>query len=67
MSRTCFPDGICTRAHSIFVTSICTMYQRLYQKVSGLALAFEPPRGRTNNVVSVQVHHKPACTSTEKS
>ena len=28
---------------------------------------FEPPRGKTNNVVSEQVLHKPACTSTEKS
>ena len=28
---------------------------------------FEPPRGKTNNVVFEQVRHKPACTSTEKS
>ena len=28
---------------------------------------FERPRGKTNNVVSEQVGHKPACTSTEKS
>ena len=27
---------------------------------------FEPPGGKTNNVVSEQVRHKPACTSTEK-
>ena len=27
--------------------------------------AFEPPRGKTNNVVSKQVLHKPACTVTE--
>ena len=26
---------------------------------------FEPPRGKTNNVVSEQVRHKPACTATE--
>ena len=25
----------------------------------------EPPRGKTNNVVSEQVRHKPACTATE--
>ena len=25
----------------------------------------EPPRGKTNNVVSEQVRHKPTCTSTE--
>ena len=28
---------------------------------------FEPPRGKTNNVVSEQVRHKLACTATEKS
>ena len=27
----------------------------------------EPSRGKTNNVVSEQVRHKPACTVTEKS
>ena len=26
---------------------------------------FEPPRGKTSNVVSEQVRHKPRCTSTE--
>ena len=26
---------------------------------------FEPSRGKTNNVVSEQVGHKPGCTSTE--
>ena len=25
----------------------------------------EPPLGKTNNVVSEQVRHKPACTATE--
>ena len=28
---------------------------------------YEPPRGKTNNVVSEQVGHKPTCTVTEKS
>ena len=28
---------------------------------------FEPLHGKTNNVVSEQVGHKPTCTSTEKS
>ena len=27
--------------------------------------SFEQPRGKTNNVVSEQVQHKPACTVTE--
>ena len=31
-----------------------------------ISSAFEPPRGKTNNVVSEQVRHKPGCTSTEK-
>ena len=31
------------------------------------AFKFEPPRGKTNNVVSDQVRHKPTCTVTEKS
>ena len=30
-------------------------------------LKYEPPRGKTNNVVSEQVRHRPGCTSTEKS
>ena len=34
---------------------------------SGKQTSYEPPRGKTNNVVSEQVGHKPACTSTEKS
>ena len=32
-----------------------------------LLLVYEPPRGKTNNVVSDQVRHKLACTVTEKS
>ena len=28
---------------------------------------FEPPRGKTKNVVSEQVQHKPTCIVTEKS
>ena len=30
-----------------------------------LHIKYEPPRGKTNNVVSEQVRHKPACTATE--
>ena len=26
---------------------------------------YEPPRGKTNNMLSEQVGHKPACTATE--
>ena len=31
----------------------------------GKAFKNEPPRGKTNNVVSKQIRHKPGCTSTE--
>ena len=31
-----------------------------------LKILYEPSRGKTNNVVSEQVRHYPACTSTEK-
>ena len=34
---------------------------RLYRVMK----TYEPPRRKTNNVVSEQVRHKPACTSTE--
>ena len=30
-----------------------------------VSLLFQPPRGKTNNVVSEQVRHKPDCTVTE--
>ena len=29
-------------------------------------ILIEPPRGKTNNVVSEQVRHKSGCTSTEE-
>ena len=34
-------------------------------KLTGTVI-FEPPCGKTNNVVSEQVRHKPGCTVTEK-
>ena len=34
---------------------------------SDSSATYEPPCGKTNNVVSVQVRHKPTCTVTEKS
>ena len=44
--------------------------EQVWELVSDIAVSkttYEPPRGKTNNVVSEQVRHKPACTSTEKS
>ena len=38
-----------------------------YGRTLAFGITFEPPRGKTNNMVSEQVRHKPACTSTGKS
>ena len=40
---------------------------KILKNLCHCVLTFEPPRGKTNNVVSEQVRHKPASTSTEKS
>ena len=37
----------------------------MYKNVGVYDLILEPPRGKTNNVVSEQVQHKPGCTVTE--
>ena len=39
----------------------------VFQSVSILIALYEPPRGKTNNVVSEQFRHKSGCTVTEKS
>ena len=36
-----------------------------YLSYEGTCHKNEPPHGKTNNVVSEQVGHKPGCTSTE--
>ena len=33
--------------------------------VAGISYIYEPSRGKTNNVVSEQVRHKPGCTATD--
>ena len=38
-----------------------------YMQLFIIAISYEPPRGKTNNVVFEQVRHKPAFTVTEKS
>ena len=49
-------------------TATTTTKKKLVDNIVSLAgIHNEPPRGKTNNVVSEQVRHKPACTSTEKS
>ena len=42
-------------------------YEIIDSNEYGKAKINEPPCGKTNNVVSEQVRHKPTCTSTEKS
>ena len=39
----------------------------LYRNINYFTTTNVPPRGKTDNVVSDQLRHKPACTSTEKS
>ena len=46
----CLPCPLCFRTHK---TNMANSHNN------------EPPRGKTNNVVSEQVRHKPTCTSTE--
>ena len=55
------------------ITRICTIDFVMYFDTVSIdatedkrSLKFEPPRGKTNNMVSEQVRHKSACTSTEK-
>ena len=45
-----------------------SMTRQLHQKTCVLLMVciFEPPREKTNNVVSDQVRHKPVCTVIEK-
>ena len=54
-AKTCFQNWAKTWSSS--KDSFCSM----------TSLTFEPPRGKTNNVVYEQVSHKPACSSIEKS
>ena len=50
-----------------FLFNIGANPRRTSKSSTFLSSIFEPPRGKTNNVVSDQVRHKPACTVTEKS
>ena len=55
------------RAHKGMVTQgNLKLATKLYSNENyGFKCINEPPRGKTNNVVSKQVRHKPTCTSTE--
>ena len=52
---------------NIILTGMYEIFEILNTTSKKQLLIFEPPHGKTNNVVSEQVRHKPACTSTEKS
>ena len=52
-------------AHACKHFSFPTHKLRIIHSVAQRSVTFEPPRGKTNNVVSEQVWHKPACTATE--
>ena len=49
----------------IDIDSIALLYDGIQLPIN--VLVIEPPRGKTNNVVSEQVRHKPSCTATERS
>ena len=50
----------------VFVDSKIVTFMKLpFYLICFRCEVIEPPRGKTNNVVSEQVRHKPACTSTE--
>ena len=49
----------------IMVECIETVNYSIQALTDPVNWAIEPPRGKTNNVVSDQVRHKPSCTSTE--
>ena len=60
------------RSRSVALLQLDDLQICLCQCLNVKNLAFggsknEPPRGKTNNVVSEQVRHKTTCTSTEKS
>ena len=61
-------DNNVTRAFSQSMTLIISLRDHKTHFESFIKeVSFEPPRGKTNNVVSEQVRHKPACAVTEKS
>ena len=58
------------KGHQYMKQSISTSQSKdgdLLTSSYALCMHFEPPRGKTNNVVSDQVLHKPYCTVTEDS
>ena len=53
---------------NVLLLSACWTYFNIIKpscQTVYVILTYEPSRGKTNNVVSEQVRHKPACTATE--
>ena len=75
ISLDCFSKYTCKRRRigfNFFHLGMCILRRLTDQLCSCISAfstlhRFEPPRGKTYNVVSEQVRHKPTCTSTEKS
>ena len=63
----CFQNNDTTAGLGQFIGEIAAEDAVLVKVVILGNSIFEPPHGKTNNVVFEQVGHKPACTSTEKS
>ena len=57
-------DGIPWKYNSFNINIFCLQNN---QAQAQIVILYEPPQGKTNNVVSEQVRHKPFCPSTEKS
>ena len=56
---------VCRDRFSGSVSGYHILMIKIGDKSEGSMNRFEPPRGKTNNVVSDKVRHKPACTATE--
>ena len=65
-ANTCFWQ-LKTSCQSKFQTIAREIQLQITWKFLRNATTYEPPHGKTNNVVSEQVRHNPTCTSTEKS
>ena len=58
---------LCDRQASVVIVRPSTISKKNISETSEPILdKFEPSRGKTINVFSEQVRHKPACTSTEE-
>ena len=57
-----FDNGKCLYVSKGFLIYSSPVFERMFQVILSVFMLFEPPRGKTNNVV---FEHKPACAVTE--